>query len=100
MRISPKVGVLLLLTLSLCVGVQAQGKHSSSHWRACMVSSTDLSQKKKYLCLKLVRLASQTLSVPQRRSLSVCGTWISESDRFCGTERVWFSKLAQSYLCS
>ena len=37
MRISPKVGVLLLLTLGLCVGVQAQGKHSNrSHWRACM----------------------------------------------------------------
>lgn len=36
MRISPKVGVLLLVTLGLCVGVHSQGKHSSSHWRACM----------------------------------------------------------------
>ena len=97
MRISPKVGVLLLLTLGLCVGVQAQGRHS--FWRAWMVSSTDLSQKKKVSVLK-ASLASQTLSVPQRRSLSVCGTWISENDRCCGTERVWFSKLAQSYLCS
>ena len=55
MWISPKVGVLLLLTLGLCVGVQAQGRHS--FWRAWMVSSTDLSQKKKYLCSKLVSQA-------------------------------------------
>ena len=37
MQRSPRVGVLLLqLTLGLCVGVQGQGRHSSSHWQACM----------------------------------------------------------------
>ena len=33
-------------------------------------------------------LVSQTLSIPQRQLLSVCGTRSNESDRCCGTERV------------
>ena len=80
MRISPKVGVLLLLTLGLCVGVQAQGRHS--FWWAWMVSSTDLSHKKKYLCSKLVSQArpfpfcsADRFQYAARGSVKTIGVW-------------------------
>ena len=41
-----------------------------------------------------ISLASQTLSVPQRQLLSVCGTQRGRvSNQSCGTERVWLVRL-------